>query len=556
MARGHADHKRMPPEVQRAIKTFKTAPFLAFLPSYLADVRIIDNYYFDVISRLKKYHEDCVKACDCDNPKQGLVDFLMSTPEFIASQSLSTGTPRHWNPYQERIIFSTAIDRFLYGGNRVGKSVVGGVEDVAIAFGEHPNPKRELVERPGRVWACAPDLKAAGRDGIIKMLRWAAGKLGKWKEAQSRFEVVSKWSDSEKGEITFKSYDSGPEKFGSADCDLIHYDEPPPRSIYDECIMRLGEGKTHHLFTMTLVGTNSHWIVRDLYRQWIDDGRPDDPLWVNAGLRDNPHIDRDEIDRVEKKLAHDPDQLKVRVYGEMPQMGGFLYPNLDSDTHLVDDFEIPGVHRDPKDGEKPWTLYRCIDPGIRNPCYVGWVAVSPNDLAFIYRELCEADMSIPEICKWMLQHEYKREIFQWGTIDIAARQRDYGSGDTRTQIFAKNGVYLLEASNREVDTAVGTMREAFDYAKDDDGNFRREPRLRIFRSCLKTWKSLRNAAWKPKSSRTEEDPKEQALKKDADPENAIRYLFTNFGGPHYYPRKQEDTALVSGAWEPDQKTGY
>lgn len=549
---GAPDYKKMPEDITGAITLFRDQPFLAFLPRFANAIAALDAYYLDSFSHLKKYRGLSESA-------------LRKTPEFLATQRRSTGVPRHLTAHQRAVVYSLAVDRFMVGSNRIGKTFVSALEIAWWAFGEHPNPARELPPRPAHIWACCPDFHNVGKDINLPMLRWVLGKAGKWKEADKTFVSVNVWSDEEQSRIRIKGYDSGPEKFGGADIDLYGVDEPPPQPIYDELVMRIGEYTTNSLWTLTPVGTNAPWIYTRIYRPWDDAGRPPEKFFMeNVDIKENEHLDPMEVEKRERELANDPDQAKIRLRGEWGHIGGLLYGGpmgLHADVHYVPDFEIPGVHRAAGEKEAPWCLYRAVDPGIRNEAAVAWIAVSPEGLAWLYRCYLMADRSIPEICGDVksLQTVHERDRgFRLSVVGTEGGQRDHSSAKTRISHYAENGLVLVQVPNRPVDEHVSKLKEAISWGKDEAGHWRREPRLRIFRSCTDAWRQMRNAAWRPQGSRSGEDPKEVTLKKDDHLENAVRYLFAYAGGPRFFMPTDEE--LVRGfddaEWEPDPKTGW
>jgi len=538
--------QRFSPRVRAAWKFLREYPFFAFLPKYRNAIDHIDH---ELLTNLTKFKS---------SPCHGMTfEQAMMSQEFFETCKRTTGVPRHFTAPQQEILSAKAQERFMVGANRCGKTLLSSLECAWWAKGEHPF--REVPEPPNTIWACAPDWPNYLNTINRKMISWALGKAGKgnytYRVADRIFEVDTLNSDGDPvtSRIFLKSYDSGAEKFGGEDVDLIANDEPPPPSVYEEQSMRLGENPLNFFWSLTPVGSNAPYLYI-MYRDWLDEGRPDDRHFVKLAIQDNPYLPPEEVQKAYKKWGNDEAIANVRLKGNWESIGGMLYPELDPDVHIVDDFEIPGVH---VDDETPWTLYRALDPGLRNEAACAWVAVSPEGFAFVYREFLQAELSIPEQCKRIIAAKTPREFYRWSTIDIAANAKDYGTGIPRIVQYANEGVVCLPASNRvrsgQEGDQISTVKEWLAFTKDDEGNFRKEPKLRFFRSCTNTWRQFRNAAWKTQSLRSGEDPKEATLKKDDHIENAIRYLLCAYGGPSF--ARKGDPAPV-GAWEPDETTGY
>src|SRR5262245_37636209 len=104
--------------------------------------------------------------------------------------------------------------------------------------------------------------------------------------------------------ITFRSADSGREKFQGSARDWIHIDEEPPLSVFEECVIRVAAGRPLRVFISAtllppegLLGGLS-WLYEQLIQPWESGARPDVAVF-GASIYDNPHLDRQEIFRLE-----------------------------------------------------------------------------------------------------------------------------------------------------------------------------------------------------------------------------------------------------------------
>ena len=528
--------------------TLRKFPYMAFYPENEINLQWIDHA---VIS----YYQSAKSS-----PLKGMPQAkIRLTEEYIETCKKSSGVPRLFTPPQLEILSSHAMERFMVGANRCGKTMMSALECAWWAKGQHPY--REVPEPPNTIWACAPDWPNYLRPINQKQISWALGAREgtyKYRVADRMFEVQAK--NHEGHDVTsliiLKSYDSGAEKFGGEDVDLVANDEPPPPSVYEEQSMRLGENPLNFFWSLTPVGSNAPHVYM-MYRDWKDEGRPDDKHFVSLAIEDNPYLPKSEVAKAYKRWGKDEGVANVRLKGNWEGIGGMLYPTLDPDVHVINDFEIPGVHRPPENDEVRWTLYRALDPGMRNEAACAWIAVDPNGFGFVYREFMQAELSIPEQCQRIIAAQTPHEFYKWSTIDIAANAKDYGTGIPRITQYAQAGVICLPASNRvksgQEGDQISTVKEWLDFSKDDDGNFRKEPRLRFFRSCTDTWRQFRNAAWKTHKQSSGEDPKETTLKKDDHIENAVRYVLCAFGGPKF---AGHDGGEVMFTHETDSVTGY
>ena len=136
-------------------------------------------------------------------------------------------------------------NRWVFGGNRSGKTECGAVETVWMARGIHPYRKnRENTE--GWVVSVSREVQRdVAQRKILYYLNpdWIAdvvmvsgkssnpeGGVIDYIAVKNVFGGISR--------ITFKSAEMGREKFQGASLDYVWFDEEPPEDIYIECKMR------------------------------------------------------------------------------------------------------------------------------------------------------------------------------------------------------------------------------------------------------------------------------------------------------------------------------
>ena len=149
--------------------------------------------------------------------------------------------------HQKQMEFHKCLkrNRWVFGGNRTGKTECGAVEAVWFARGNHPY--RE-INKPMNGWVVSLTGEVQRDVAQAKLLSYLPRN---WIE-----EIVMKKGRSDSPEngiidfitvrsvhgglstIGFKSCDQGRGKFQGTSQDFIWFDEEPPRDIYDECRMR------------------------------------------------------------------------------------------------------------------------------------------------------------------------------------------------------------------------------------------------------------------------------------------------------------------------------
>lgn len=141
-------------------------------------------------------------------------------------------------------------NRWVFGGNRSGKTECGAVEAVYMARGIHPyRPNRKDVF--GWVVSVTYEVQRdVAQSKILKYLApWCIEDIVMLEGRKSSPSygiidyIVVKNKLGGYSKIGFKSCDQGREKFQGASLDFVWFDEEPPKDIYEECKMRVFDKK-------------------------------------------------------------------------------------------------------------------------------------------------------------------------------------------------------------------------------------------------------------------------------------------------------------------------
>jgi len=216
-----------------------------------------------------------------------------------------------WNyiPHAKQEIFhkSEAKIRLYLGGNRAGKTTAGLGEDAWRALGEHPF---QDVPVPSRGWIVGLDRTNLLENVIIprffKIIPERA--IEHWDKKNSILTLKNGST------VTFKSTDSGDDKFQSDDVDWIHFDEEPPQNIYKESLFRTIDRKGKIYLTMTPTNGIS-WSYDELYLK-CDHQRIE---VVECYTTDNPHLPQDEVKEIMSNLTEE--ERAMRIQGKYVSVG-------------------------------------------------------------------------------------------------------------------------------------------------------------------------------------------------------------------------------------------
>ena len=187
-------------------------------------------------------------------------------------------------------------NRWVFGGNRSGKTECGAVEVVYLACGNHPYKKNKLTSG----WVVSLSRQVQRDVAQRKILEYLPA------SCIEKIVMVSGGQDSaENGiidfilvrsqvggisKIGFKSCDQGREKFQGTSLDYVWFDEEPPYDIYLECKMRVLDKCGEIFGTMTpLKGLT--WVYNTIY---LND-KNDNEIWYEMmEWADNPFLSKKE----------------------------------------------------------------------------------------------------------------------------------------------------------------------------------------------------------------------------------------------------------------------
>jgi phage terminase large subunit-like protein len=321
------------------------------------------------------------------------------------------------------------------------------------------------------------------------------------------------------------SYDQDLEKFAGTSRDFCHYDEEPPRHIYNESQARLIDVNGYAWLTMTPVDGMT-WVFYELYTPGTSGLDPDIAV-VEVDMGENTYLTEEARRRYLRTL--DPDERAAREHGHFMQMGGLVFKNFSRELHVVSDFVPP----------KNWEHYTSVDHGYNNPTAWLWHAVSPDGEVVTYSEHYASEMLVSQHANIVHMREAGLgRIPDMRVCDPALAQRQGVTGDSIIEEYAKHGLYLMPGNN-DVPTGVNKMNQ---YLKPDHNGV---VRWHITESCvnlIREMKLLRWATFASKKMQYENNKQEKIHKKDDHAPDSARYFFTFM--PDLSPDSPPATGLI------------
>jgi len=384
--------------------------------------------------------------------------------------------------HQKQLAFhqSLAKSRFVFGGNRTGKSVCGAMETIWYATGLHPFVKIDkamdgwvvsLTRQVQRDVAQAKILQYLPPEWIVKTVMVSGSAFAPahgvidFILVKNIFGTVSK--------IGFRNCEQGRERFQGVSLDYVWFDEEPPEEIYDECLLRLLDRGGVHWVTMTPLKGRS-WVYDRIY---LRQGRQIDLACFWMSWDDNPYLSAEEKQFLIATLP--PEILESRQHGHFVAAEGLVFHNFNTDNII-----------EPTLLEQPDAYYIGIDPGYRNPTAAVWV-VGVGENLYVVSDYEVAGLTVADHSRAILQRtadlgwDLKRVKI---LIDSAANQKTSACEVSTAMQYRNHGLAVDTNVNKNMAQGLLEMKARF-------GNADGHRSLFVFKNCVHLIDELRGYYW-------------------------------------------------------------
>ncbi len=376
-------------------------------------------------------------------------------------------------------------NRWVFGGNRSGKTECGAVECVYMARGIHPYRKNRpnvfgwvvsLSQQVQRDVAQKKILQYLNADWIEDMVMLSGRKDSAESGVIDQIRVKNVFGGI--SVIGFKSCDQGREKFQGSSLDFVWFDEEPPKDIYDECRMRVIDRRGDIFGTMTpLKGIT--FLYDEIYLNKYNNPE----IWYEfMEWADNPFLKKSEIKLLENSMSET--ELQSRRLGRFAVNEGLVYPEFDERIHVIEPFSVPFE----------WQDTIVIDPGLNNPLAALWACVDYDDNIYIICEHYEAKRDIDyhadkikEISAALGWHTDEKGRLN-ALIDSAANQRTLAGVKSVSELFYEKGINVNANVNKDLFAGIARVKKVL---KGENG----KPRFYIFNNCVNLIREIKGYFW-------------------------------------------------------------
>lgn len=375
-------------------------------------------------------------------------------------------------------------NRWVFGGNRTGKTECGAVETVWLARGIHPFRKNKKTD--GWVVSVTSQVQRdVAQKKVLKYLKkeWITDIIMQSGSKDSaEFGIIDKILVknvfNSVSTIGFKSLEQGREKFQGASLNYVWFDEEPTKDIYYECKMRVLDTCGEIFATMTPLKGRT-WVYDEIYLNENNDNE----IWhEHISWQDNPFLDKEEVSKLTKYTTSD--ELESRCFGNFVKNAGLVYNNFDESVNVIDPFIIP----------ESWQDNICIDPGFTNPFSCHFYARNLDGDVFVVAEHYEKEkpveyhanaiLEIANNLNWKKDSENNLNCL----IDSAALQRNLNSENSVVDQLKKYNIMANTKVNKNI---ISGIHEVKNYIKDGAGH----SRLFIFKNCINMIRELKSYSW-------------------------------------------------------------
>ncbi len=409
--------------------------------------------------------------------------------------------------HEKQIAFhrSQKRNRWVFGGNRSGKTECGAVEALWTALGIHPYRENRrdvfgwvvsLSMQVQRDVAQKKILRYLRRDRILDIVMQSGRKDSP--ETGIVDQLVLKNAFGGTSVIGFKSCDQGREKFQGSSLDFVWFDEEPPADIYEECLMRVLDKRGDVFGTMTpLKG------LTFVYEEIFLNRRQNPEIWYEfMEWADNPFLSPEEIRLMENSL--DETTLLSRRYGKFCTREGLVYPEFDERVHVIEPFPVPPA----------WQDTISIDPGLKNPLSAHWYCTDFDGNVYVvaehYRAGQDVDFHAAKIREISDHLGWKRDAKGRlrALVDSAAGQRTLSGAKSVSELFYERGILADLHVEKDLFSGI-TQVKSFLNRKNG------KPDLYIFSNCVNMIREFKSYFW---------GSGESPVKKDDHAMDELRYF--------------------------------
>ena len=450
--------------------------------------------------------------------------------------------------------------RLVLGSNRSGKTECGCVEAIAHALGyrpwlepDHPLYRVRLangepIPVPNRGRILAQNFEQAVQHTILPKLELYLPKHLVKKYGRNSRGIVNEIELTNGSQIFLHSDDQKDMAFEGPNHHWVWIDEPCGQRKYTGLKRGLVDHDGHLWMTMTPLG--AFWLNEKIVERAEVPGSGvymfKFSIWDNC-IENGGYLSRQAIEDFLSDLRED--ELEARLHAQFLSLAGRVYKTWKPrKPYWIEPFKIP----------PSWPRVCIIDPHPRKPIMVLWIAVNPDNQAYVYRELWERRLDtvakVADEIHRLEKTDLGREPVVLRLIDTSAQEQEKTSGETVRMQFGQHGLFCHLAQKRNAQAGYDAIKDAL-----ERGPFEwDEPMLMVFNCCPKTKSDFMNFSfddWQSDKQRDLMGEKDAYRKTHDDAIDCIRYYYQGRLDYHRLKSLQHHAEAQQAREEDDQLRG-
>ena len=443
---------------------------------------------------------------------------------------------------QHKFFSSSARTRCVFGSNRSGKSVVGTLELISAAIGyrpwlppEHPDRIVTLGDGtpmpvPNVGFHLLENFNTSGKMIFLaKMAEWLPKDWGKVKTNSQGQPVSVNFKNGSVCHIYSQQMD-----INALEGPNGHYfscDEPPKENFW--IAIRRGLVDFDGISWITATPIKASYFMAELMEKCDEDESGENYDLITLNIYDNMKSRGGYLpDRAVHEFVSSlpPDEVEARVYGRPKHLAGAVYKEwMDAPPYCVEPFEIP----------EDWPRIMAIDPAERKPLAAVWIAISPDNKWYIYRDCYSAALvttkqfadHVKSVEGWKQRHDgtwypgSEAEPVAFRLIDTAGNKMERSSGYSIATALRNEDIYVMNAVKQDFAGGIDRVRSMLSF--DPEYEWDTGPQLVTFNTCRRVAHEFKNYIWQQATSQHKSsgaDLKDKPLSSNDDCQDCIRYL--------------------------------
>lgn len=388
-------------------------------------------------------------------------------------------------------------------GNGYGKTALACNRALAAIKGYNPWKKENTK---------APCTGVVVLDNPIKVKEVWLKELSKWHNMENVEQIkngkpyVNELIFQNGSRIIFMFHDQEELVFESIEIDFAIYDEPPPKHVFIG--LSRGQRTKGSKPWQLLIGTpiSAAWIRTDLYEPWRKGENEDLEFFRGTTDMNKDNLAEGYIDSFTRLLTKEEQQ--IRLQGQFFDLGSLALAHLfKDDIHIKEDFKVP----------QDWPCIVAIDPHpSKKHVAIALTIDLRTGYKYVVREL-ESKSLARDFAMHLIEMTRGLRVVDWVSDSLGNADMTGGEGfKSFIQILNDCGLRVRGTTFEEKDDGdwIERIREALAIPLESNNFGEHTPSLRIFASCHKTVKDIKNVSWIKRKNTNENRDKLDISNKD------------------------------------------